>query len=250
MTKTSKFQRPTPSTLAEWENFSTVNDDIAQMRLARAMGYPPSWRVVRSIIEVPIPEYLATQMKERGSTAVTMVGSSSSSSSSTSSDNDNDNGSTSSSAVVRSSTMSVVRDRIYAGHPSSQPDGYYNHTAAYLACSKMPWRPEYDDVIHDNNDDDYDDDDYCVTSHRNKGGQLKGREARYKEGDYVEVLYDEDEDTEPEWYEATVVKKVEYQDDIRLVCLISSLCVFRCVSYDVCVSSYISLSPFFCVSLI
>ena len=173
---TKKFHRPTPSTLAEWENFSTVNDDIAQMRLARAMGYPPSWRVVRSIIEVPIPEYLATQMKERGSTAVTIT------------NNDNDDTKNSSSAGVRSSSsMSVVRDRIYAGHPSSQPDGYYNHTAAYLACSKMPWRPEYDDVIHDNNDDDYDDDDYCVTSHRNKGGQLKGREARYKEGDYVEV---------------------------------------------------------------
>ena len=84
---------------------------------------------------------------------------------------------------------------------------------ALLACSKMPWRPEYDDVIHDNNDDDYDDDQYCSTSHRNKGGQLKGREAKFGEGDIVEVLYDEDE----EWYEATVLKKVEYQDDIRLV---------------------------------
>ncbi len=78
-------------------------------------------------------------------------------------------------------------------------------------------RPEYDDVIHDNNDDDYDDDQYCSTSHRNKGGQLKGREAKFGEGDIVEVLYDEDEDVEPEWYEATVLNKVEYQDDIRLV---------------------------------
>ena len=174
----TKFQRPTPSSLSGWENFSTVNDDIAQMRLARAMGYPPSWRVVRSIIQIPLPDYLARRMKESGSKAVVVV------SSSTDNNNDDDDGN--GSTAVRS-TMSVVRDRIYAGHPTSQPDGYYNHTAAYLACSKMPWRPEYDDVIHDNNDDDYDDDDYCVTSHRNKGGQLKGREARYKEGDYVEV---------------------------------------------------------------
>lgn len=182
MTKTTTklFQRPTPSSLAEWENYSTVNDDIAQMRLARAMGYPPSWRVVRSIIDVPLPDYLARQMKERGSKAVVV-------SSSTNNNNADDvNNSAAAAAAVRS-TMTVVRDRIYAGHPTSQPDGYYNHTAAYLACSKMPWRPEYDDVIHDNNDDDYDDDDYCVTSHRNKGGQLQGREPRYKEGDYVEV---------------------------------------------------------------
>jgi len=43
------FKRPTPSTLEEWEQFPTVNDDKAQMRLARAMGYPPSWRVVRYV---------------------------------------------------------------------------------------------------------------------------------------------------------------------------------------------------------
>ena len=43
------LKRPTPSTLEEWEQFTTVNDDKAQMRLARAMGYPPSWRVVRYV---------------------------------------------------------------------------------------------------------------------------------------------------------------------------------------------------------
>ena len=109
--------------------------------------------------------------------------------------------------------MTTVQDRIYAGDPASQPDGYYNHAAALLASSKLPWRPEYDDVIHDNNDDDYDDNEYCSTSHRNKGGQLKGREAKFEEGDIVEVLYDEDE--EPAWYEATILKKIEYVDDIR-----------------------------------
>ncbi|KAL3788314.1 hypothetical protein ACHAW5_003667 [Stephanodiscus triporus] len=181
--------RPTPSTLDAWENFPTVNDDIAQMRLARAMGYPPSWRVVRSLIQVPIPEDLAKQMKDSGAAVSTNEGG--------------------------LHVMTAVRDRIYAGHPASQPDGYYNHAAALLACSKMPWRPEFDDVIHDNNDDDYDDDQYCSTSHRNKGGQLKGREAKFGVGDIVEVLYDEDEDVEPEWYEATILKKVEYQDDIR-----------------------------------
>ena len=58
-TTTMQLKRPTPSTLEEWETFSTVNDDKAQIRLARAMGYPPSWRVVRSLIQVPIPEDLA-----------------------------------------------------------------------------------------------------------------------------------------------------------------------------------------------
>mmetsp|Transcript_36390 Transcript_36390/g.65515 ORF Transcript_36390/g.65515 Transcript_36390/m.65515 type:complete len:390 (+) Transcript_36390:81-1250(+) len=182
----TKHKRPTPSTLEEWEHFPTINDDTAQTRLARAMGYPPSWRVVRNLIQVPIPEYLAKQMS-MGESA-------------------NDEG---------LHIMTTVQDRIYAGDPASRPDGYYNHAAALLASSKLPWRPEYDDVIHDNNDDDYDDTEYCSTSHRNKGGQLKGREARFEEGDVVEVLYDEDEDAEPEWYEATVLKKIEYQDDIR-----------------------------------
>jgi hypothetical protein len=36
--------------------------------------------------------------------------------------------------------MMTVRDRIYAGHPADQSDGYYNHAAAAVACSKMPWR--------------------------------------------------------------------------------------------------------------
>lgn len=188
MAKT-KLKRPTPSTLEEWELFPTVNDDVAQMRLARAMGYPPSWRVVRSLIQVPLPEYLAQKMRAGGA-AVTV-------------------------GPDGRQTMTAVKDRIWAGDPATQPDGYYNHAAALLASAKLPWRPEYDDVIHDNNDDDYDDNDYCSTSHRNHGGQLKGREAKFEEGDIVEVLYDEDEDAEPEWYEATVLKKIEYQDDIR-----------------------------------
>lgn len=185
-----KCKRPTPSTLEEWEHFPTINDEKAQMRLARAMGYPPSWRVVRNLIQVPIPEYLAKQYTKSGVKSITT----------------NEDG---------VHMMTTVQDRIYAGEPTSQPDGYYNHAAALLASSKLPWRPEYDDVIHDNNDDDFDDDMYCSTSHRNKGGQLKGREAKFEEGDIVEVLYDEDEDEEPEWYEATIIKKIEYVDDIR-----------------------------------
>ena len=118
-------------------------------------------------------------------------------------------------------TITAVQDRIYAGDPATQPDGYYNHTAALTAASKFRWRPEYDDVVYDNNDDDYDDSEYCSTSHRNKGGQLKGREARFDEGDVVEVLYDEGDDEEAEgegeWYEATIVKRIEYEDDIRYV---------------------------------
>ena len=49
MAASKVLKRPTPSTLEEWEQFPTVNDDKAQMRLARAMGYPPSWRVVRYV---------------------------------------------------------------------------------------------------------------------------------------------------------------------------------------------------------
>ena len=186
----TKLKRPTPSTLEEWEHFPTVNDDTAQIRLARAMGYPPGWRVVRNLIKIPVPTYLAKRMGVVDSSG----------------GGDGSNNST---------MMTAVKDRIYAGDPATQPDGYYNHAAALEASSKLPWRPEYDDVIHHNNDDDYDDSEYCSTSHRNKGGQLKGREAQFEEGDVVEVLYDEDEDDEPEWFEATVLKRIEYQDDIR-----------------------------------
>ncbi len=207
MTTNNPLQRPTPSTLEEWETFSTANDDKAQIRLARAMGYPPSWRVVRNLIQVPIPESLAQRYIASGCKAVTTA--------MTTTTADLDGSGTDRQFYI----MTTVQDRIYAGDPASQPDGYYNHTAALIASSKMPWRPEYDDVIHDNNDDDYDDDEYCSTSHRNNGGQLKPRQAKYEEGDIVEVLYDEDEDEEPQWFEATILKKVEYQDDIRYVAL-------------------------------
>lgn len=187
----TKLKRPTPSSLEEWEHFPTLHDDTAQIRLARAMGYPPGWRVVRTLIQVPIPNYLARKMGVSTTT---------------------DTESTTNSSPA---TMTAVKDRIYAGDPATLPDGYYNHAAALEAASKFAWRPEYDDVIWHNNDDDYDDNEYCSTSHRNKGGQLKGREAQFEEGDVVEVLYDEDEDEDPVWYEATVLKKIEYQDDIR-----------------------------------
>ena len=213
MTKTTikpKLQRPTPSTLEQWEHFPTIHDPIAQMRLARAMGYPPSWRVIRNIIKVPIPNHIANQMPKSSIVSVSRV---------EESKEHNDNGTkgdgTNNGRGVY--MMNTVQDRIYAGPPQTRPDGYYNHASALLASSQLPWRPEFDDVIHDNNDDDYKDEDYCSTSHRNKGGQLKGREARFEEGDLVQVLYDEDEELEPEWFEAMVLKKIEYQDDIRLV---------------------------------
>lgn len=192
--KMPKLQRPTPSTLEQWEHFPTVDDDIAQMRLARAMGYPPGWRVVRTLVRVPLPAPLAEQMRIGAPPDTISV---------------DERG-------VHS--MLAVQDRIYAGDPATQPDGYYNHTAALEASSKFNWRPEYDDVVHDNNDDDYDDSEYCVTSHKNKGGQLKGREAKFEEGDIVEVLYledDDDDEEDCEWYEATITKKTEYEDDIR-----------------------------------
>eukprot|EP00804_Cyclotella_cryptica_P022136 CCRYP_011595-RA/>CCRYP_011595-RA protein AED:0.30 eAED:0.30 QI:215/1/1/1/1/1/2/179/462 len=190
----ANLRRPTPSTLEEWEHFCTVNDDTAQMRLARAMGYPPGWRVVRTLIRVPIPASLAESMMASEGAATVHHG---------------DDG---------VHTVTAVQDRIYAGDPATQPDGYYNHAAALVAASKFPWRPQYDDVIHDNNDDDYDDKEYCSTSHKNRGGQLKGREPKFEEGDVVEVLYVEDEEDdveECEWYEATILKRVDYEDDIR-----------------------------------
>mmetsp|Transcript_8763 Transcript_8763/g.15241 ORF Transcript_8763/g.15241 Transcript_8763/m.15241 type:complete len:90 (-) Transcript_8763:335-604(-) len=58
----TKHKRPTPSTLSEWEHFPTIHDPTAQIRLARAMGYPPSWRVVRNLTRIPVPDYLAKQM--------------------------------------------------------------------------------------------------------------------------------------------------------------------------------------------
>ena len=194
----ASLQRPTPSTLSEWSSFPTVDDEIAQLRLARAMGYPPGWRVIRSLIQVPLTPSMAQSMQSaEGASTVTV-------------------------AEDGTQTIKVVQDRIYAGDPSTQPDGYYNHSAALVAASKFPWRPQYDDVIHDNNDDDFDDKEYCSTSHKNRGGQLKGREPKFDEGDVVEVLYVEDEDDEEEereWYEATITKRVDYEDDIRCVVL-------------------------------
>ncbi|EJK74282.1 hypothetical protein THAOC_04048 [Thalassiosira oceanica] len=183
---TGRFKRPTPSSLREWEHFETVDDDVAQIRLARAMGYPPSWRVIRCINSVPVPHFLAPKYPEGSLTLRDGV-----------------------------HWLDAVSDRIYAGPPDAQPDGYYNHAAAYLAASRMPWFVERDDPLHDREPCGYRPSEYCATSHRSRGGQIRPREAKFDEGDVVEVLYDEDPDEDPEWYEATVTRRTMYSDDIQ-----------------------------------
>ena len=59
---------------------------------------------------------------------------------------------------------------------------------------------------------------YIILMHHSYKKYSYSFEIRFEVGDIVEVLYDEDEDEEPEWYEATIIKKIEYVDDIRLVC--------------------------------
>ena len=146
----------------------------------------PGRRVIRCINSVPVPHFLVTRYPEGALTLRDGV-----------------------------HWLDAVSDRIYAGPPDAQPDGYYNHAAAYLAASRMPWFVERDDPLHDRSECGYKASEYCATSHRARGGQLRPREAKFDEGDVVEVLYDEDPDEGPEWYEATVTRRTMYSDDIQ-----------------------------------
>jgi len=86
---------------------------------------------------------------------------------------------------------SSYEDKIYSGVPGSGCDMYYNHEAAMQVALK--WIPgtstEFDD----------------------KGGHMLPREPLFKEDDFVEVLYEE----ENQWYYAKVAKVKEYLNDVR-----------------------------------
>lgn len=51
----------------------------------------------------------------------------------------------------------------------------------------------------------------------NKRKRDSSKEAKYEVGDVVEVLYEDDDSDEADWYEATILKKKVYHGDIRLV---------------------------------
>jgi len=85
----------------------------------------------------------------------------------------------------------AVEDRIYAGNPDLSVDTYFNHEAARKAALKWV---EGESSGYDQ-----------------KGGQLLPMVALYNKKDAVEVYYEPDD----EWYEATIVKRTEYDDDIR-----------------------------------
>jgi len=85
----------------------------------------------------------------------------------------------------------VVEDRIYAGNPNLSVDTYFNHEAARKAALKWV---EGESSGYDQ-----------------KGGQLLPMVSLYNKKDAVEVYYESDDN----WYEATIVKRIEYDDDIR-----------------------------------
>jgi len=57
----------------------------------------------------------------------------------------------------------------------------------------------------------------------NKRKRDSSKEAKYEVGDVVEVLYEDGDSDEADWYEATILKKKVYHGDIRLVNMIHSI---------------------------
>lgn len=124
-----------------------TTDATSELRLARSLGYPKSWHVVRTLIPNPAERDAAKQL--------------------------------------------IVQDRIFAGDPAENADLYYNHSAAFERA--VSWKDEDSGPWDD------------------EGGQMMPKEARYKKGANIQVLF------EGKWYNATITKVGEFTDDIRYV---------------------------------
>jgi len=129
-----------------------TTDAISELRLARSLGYPKSWHVVRSLIPHPTATDTGT-----------------------------------------GTGAHLIQDRIFAGDPAENADLYYNHSAAFERAATWkegesgPWDDE--------------------------GGQMLPKEAKYRKGTSVQVLFD------GKWYNATITKVGEFTDDIRYTVL-------------------------------
>jgi hypothetical protein len=164
---------------ALWDPHPTVNDDKQAQYLAAALGYPPGWRVLRTVTTTATPETLSK---------------------------DAENATTTTSQAQPHKL--IVADVICAGHPSSGCDTWFHHEAAMEAAADWVANVQNgtDDTTDNNNNNDTP---VTVPCFHYKGGHLLPRKPLYDKGDKVQVLY------EGAWWDAKIVRRKEYTEGFR-----------------------------------
>ena len=179
--------------------YTATTDAESERQLARSLGYPKSWHVVRLVPHPSLIEEEPETDDAGGATASAIP-----------SNNDELTGGETGQAIVQSEedNKGLDKDRaaekvksgpgkgtymdiIYTGDPSAGVDVYYNHSAALAAA--LQWNEE------------------TSTGYDNKGGQMLPRVAKFKKGSWVEVFYPD----ENKWYKAQVEKVKHYANDVR-----------------------------------
>ena len=169
---------------ALWDPRPTRTDRRAR-HLAVALGYPPSWRVVRTLqhhhhhhpnnknnttmqeqVEQPPPTEQPPQLEPNV----------------------------------------LIVDRIYAGPPGTGCDMWYHHAAAMQAAAT--WKDPLDDDSNNNDNNDNNNNNDTETATRPvstpydcHGGHLLPRQPLFQKGDKVQVYYDE------AWWDAKITRR-------------------------------------------
>jgi hypothetical protein len=168
---------------ALWDTRPTTTD-LAARQLAVALGYPESWRVVRSI-----------ETNECSSSATATTSSTTLSSTLPSS----------TPSPPKHSNHKIIVDRIYAGPPDSMCDMWFHHTAAMQVAATWGGGETGEggkggegEGTSPNN-----------TPFDQKGGHLLPRLPQFDKKDLVQVYY------EDEWWDAKILRRKEDLDTYR-----------------------------------
>ena len=138
---------------ALWDTLPTTTTDLQARQLAVALGYPESWRVVRTIetnnetieskpVEVSSLEPLSSPKNKK------------------------------------QSTTKIIVDRIYAGLPGTGCDMWFHHQAAMQVAALWGGIIGEDETMN--------------TPFDQKGGHLLPREPQFNKNDLVQVLYEDE----------------------------------------------------------
>lgn len=159
---------------ALWDPHPTKTD-LQSRQLAVALGYPPEWRVVRTLQpldRIPAAEGVGGGNHEQGETSTGPV--------------------------------LVIQDRIYSGKPSTGCDMWVDHAAAQKVAAQWMADTEAHESFEGTGRKPP-----LPTPFDHKGGHLLPRQAAYSVGDKVQVMY------EDEWWEARILRVKEHPVGFR-----------------------------------
>jgi len=202
---------------ALWDPTPTGSSDLRARQLAAGLGYPVTWRVVRTLEHCPVlPSTLTKEINNKEGTVDVMKNTTetqetvasetpqepiTTTSFDETKDTSNVNDGNENVARRTTKTTLCIVDRIYAGKPGTGCDMWVHHEAAMGAA--LSWNDGttpylLDDDLQPVQDTEHSKSTTYSTPFSCKGGHLLPRVPKYTKGDKVQVLY------EDEWWDASI----------------------------------------------